>query len=363
MAGVAEQNRRLYDTVERFVAENGQADTAVVAGTLDFASRTIAEKTGLSVVTVHLQPAIPRSLHELPTMGTVNLSKLPRWLKRFGWWIADTVLINPAAGPLVQAMRDRAGLGRYRSIMGEHVHSPLLTIGLWPAWFAAPQPDWPAYLKLTGFPLFDGADSQPVSAEVEQFLSAGPPPIVFTPGSANIHGRSFFDAAIAATRQLGRRAMLLTKFPEQVPPGLDGQIRHFDFVPLTKILPRCAALVHHGGIGTMSAALAAGVPQIIMPLSHDQPDNAARIKKLGVGDRLMPGKFTGPRLARRLGPLLESGEVKRACAKIRKQCASQNALVETADWLNRERFTGFRCRSRVAWVRPSGLTRGGCKQS
>jgi UDP:flavonoid glycosyltransferase YjiC (YdhE family) len=348
MTGVAEQNGRIYDVVERFVAENASGDVAVIAGTLDFASRTIAEKTGLPVMTVHLQPAIPRTLHELPTMGTVNLSGLPTWLKRFGWWLVDKLMINPGAGPLVQALRDRAGLGPYRSIMGEHIHSPRLTIGLWPTWFAAPQPDWPAYLKLTGFPLFDGADTQPVSAEVEQFLSAGDPPIVFTPGSANIHGRAFFEGGIAATRQLGRRAMLLTKFSEQVPPGLDPKIRHFDFAPLTKILSRCAALVHHGGIGTMSAALAAGVPQVIMPLSHDQPDNAARIKRLGVGDRLMPGKFTGPRLANVLTPLLESIEVKQACAEVARRCATQNALSETADLIESKVLTATHAASSAA---------------
>src|SRR6202012_1799180 len=55
------------------------------------------------------------------------------------------------------------------------------------------------------------------------------------------------------------------------------------YVPLRALLPRCAALVHHGGIGTTAEALRAGVPQVIVPLAFDQFDNAARVRALGAG--------------------------------------------------------------------------------
>jgi UDP:flavonoid glycosyltransferase YjiC (YdhE family) len=217
-----------------------------------------------------------------------------------------------------------------RKVFDQAIHSPLLTVGLWPEWFAPPQPDYPPFFKLTGFPLFDVPDAQPLPADVADFCAAGDAPLVFTPGSANVHGRDFFAAGVDAARQLNRRALLLTRFAEQIPKNLPGTIRHVPFAPFTELLPRCAALIHHGGIGTTSAAFAAGIPQLIMPLSHDQPDNAARVFALGVGDRLMPRRFTGRRVAQTLLPLLESPVVKVRTAELARRCAAQNAIAQTA---------------------------------
>jgi UDP:flavonoid glycosyltransferase YjiC (YdhE family) len=79
------------------------------------------------------------------------------------------------------------------------------------------------------------------------------------------------------------------------------------------VLPRAAALVSHGGIGTLSPALAAGIPQLVMPLGFDQFDNAARLERLGVAARLLPQRFRGPAVAHEVARLLTSPAVARAC--------------------------------------------------
>src|SRR6185436_16882143 len=109
------------------------------------------------------------------------------------------------------------------------------------------------------------------------------------------------------------RGILVTRYPEQVPAGLPESIRAFEYVPFGRAFPRGAAVVHHGGIGTMAQCMAAGVPQMIMPMAHDQPDNAVRVKRFGIGDYLYPKKFKAGRIAERLGRLIGSEEVKRAC--------------------------------------------------
>jgi UDP:flavonoid glycosyltransferase YjiC (YdhE family) len=73
--------------------------------------------------------------------------------------------------------------------------------------------------------------------------------------------------------------------------SLPNGVRHFDYVPLSKVLPRSTALIHHGGIGTMSQAIAAGIPQLIIPTSHDQPDNAVRVRRLGIGEFLRSDEY------------------------------------------------------------------------
>jgi UDP:flavonoid glycosyltransferase YjiC (YdhE family) len=262
----------------------------------------------------------------------VDLTRLPRWIKRLLWWAADRFLLDPVIGPVTDDIRARVGLPPVRPVMLRTIHSPRLTVGLWPDWFAPRQPDYPPFVKLTGFPLFDGGTTaQPVPPDVSAYLAAGEPPIVFTPGSANVHGHAFFTAAVDAAARMGRRAMLLTRSTEHLPANLPPNVRHFPFAPLSLILSRCAALVHHGGIGTTAAALAGGIPQLIMPMSHDQPNNAHWVKRLGVGDRLMPKKFTGANVAKALGQLLGSAQVRAKCAEVATRCAAQDGISETAD--------------------------------
>src|SRR4029077_17247403 len=117
---------------------------------------------------------------------------------------------------------------------------------------------------------------------------AAPPPIAFTFGTGMMHGARLFRASIEACERLGARGILLTGFSDQLPAPLPRLVHHCPYASFQKLFPRCAAVVHHGGVGTTAQALAAGVPQLVLPLAWDQPDNAARVKGLGVGDRLSP---------------------------------------------------------------------------
>ncbi len=92
-------------------------------------------------------------------------------------------------------------------------------------------------------------------------------------------------------------------------------VRAFNYVPFSKVLPRAAALVHHGGIGTTAQALAAGVPQLVVPFAHDQPDNAARVRRLGVGDFLLPRRYRVGVVLQSLRRLLASSTVRENCRR------------------------------------------------
>jgi UDP:flavonoid glycosyltransferase YjiC (YdhE family) len=167
---------------------------------------------------------------------------------------------------------------------------------------------------------------------LERFLDAGSPPILFTPGSANQTAARFFRAAVDASLRLGRRALLLTRFPGHLPP-LPATVHHEPFVPLAQVLPRCAALVSHGGIGTLAQGLSAGVPQLTMPMGFDQPDNATRLNRLGVGRWVVPSAFQGARVASELAGLLDDPAVAERCGHWSRQLRSRNAIEETCDLL------------------------------
>ena len=144
------------------------------------------------------------------------------------------------------------------------------------------------------------------------------------------HGQAFFAAAVDACRRLGRRGILLSRHTEHLPPSLPGTVMHAAYAPFSELLPRAAALVHHGGIGTTAQAMRAGVPQLLMPMSHDQPDNALRVEKFGVGAALPPKKFTGPAVAKTLDGLLNSPRVAAACRAVAERFgAGSDALEKT----------------------------------
>ncbi len=317
----------MYDAIKQ---HSVPGETVLVGGSLALGARIAQESLGLPLATIHLQPSIIRSVYQTPRMPMFVLPDwMPKALKRGAYWLVDNLVVDPAVGPAVNKLRKDVGLAPVRGIMKDWWHSPQMSIGLFPAWFAPPQPDWPPSLRLTGFPLYDERGAVKVPASLEEFIRSGEPPIVFTPGSAMRHGRPFFEAAIEACQQLGRRGILLTRFAEQLPSTLPDSVRYYDFVPLTQLLPRAGALVCHGGIGTIAQGLAAGIPQLIMPLSHDQPDNTWRIKNLGVGDSIKPSKFHGPAVAAKLRVLLESETIRQKCRSVAAQFQGSDPLSQT----------------------------------
>jgi rhamnosyltransferase subunit B len=165
---------------------------------------------------------------------------------------------------------------------------------------------------------------------VEAFLGEGDPPIAFTPGSANQFGRRFFAAAVDACRRLKCRGLLLTPFAEQLPAELPPTLLHVPYAPFSRLLPRCRAFVHHGGVGSMSQAMSAGIPQVIVALAHDQFDNARRVRRLGVGVSIERLPVSGRRLARRLSRLIASPSVTERCREIAARLSHEHGLDDLA---------------------------------
>jgi rhamnosyltransferase subunit B len=325
--------RQAYQAIaDRYVP--GQ--TVVAGPGWAFGARIAQDKLGVPMATLHLGADKFQSVHQSPRMPPPMWLPdwMPRPLKALQFWIADTVFTDPLLGPRTNAFRAELGLPAVRRLVGRWWHSPLRVIGMFPAWFSPPQPDWPPQTLLTGFPLWDGGESGTVPEEVRQFVEAGEPPLVFTFGTANQHTRAFFRAAVEACRRLGRRGMLITKFPEDVPGDLPEQVRHVSYVPFSYLLPRCAVLIHHAGTGTTAQGLAHGVPQLVAPMVFGQPQNGACLVRLGVARALRPGAFRGPAVTRALQQLLGSSTVTDRCRELAaKFQEAANPIEQTCDLL------------------------------
>ena len=240
-------------------------------------------------------------------------------------------LSDHALTPVVNDLCAEFGLPPARNIVREWWHSPHCVIGLFPDWYAAVQPDWPPQTRLTGFPLYDEGDATPLTPELDRWLDAGEPPVVFAPGTGNRQAVRFFEEGADACRRLRRRGLLLSRFAEQIPDPLPSGVRHAEYAPFGSLLLRAAALVHHGGIGTLAQALRAGCPQLVMPMAFDQPDNAVRLARLGVGRYLRPSRFTGLAVARELDELLGSEDVARACHAVASRFEGIDPVAQTCD--------------------------------
>jgi rhamnosyltransferase subunit B len=166
----------------------------------------------------------------------------------------------------------------------------------------------------TGFARWSGTAGQSLDPALLSFLNAGPAPIGFTPGSAMARGHDFFARALAASAALNQRALLITPFADQLPHPLPPHAHAVSYAPFDALLPRLAALVHHGGIGTTAQALAAGLPQGVAPFAHDQFDNATRLVKRGVGLRLTT-RSSVRQWATTLDRLLRDPSIAAACQR------------------------------------------------
>ncbi|WP_127125172.1 glycosyltransferase [Georgenia sp. SYP-B2076] len=308
--GIAPAMRPTYE----YLAGLDPRDTVVAASSLTFGARLAQERLGFPLVTVDLQPTLFLSAYDNADLGGV---KAPDWLpvavQAWRLRVVERRFVDPVVTPPLNAYRAELGLPPVSRALGRWLHSPVRVLGLFPSWFAAPRPDWPQNLVLAGFVSHRPAGAV-LEPEVEDFLVRGDAPVVVTAGSAMRHGERLYSAAIDAAQALGRRAILLTRFHDQLPTRLPAGMLHADWAPLGLLLSRAAALVHHGGIGTAAQALAAGVPQLVVPYAHDQPDNADRLVRLGVAARLDPAKVTGTRVAAALDGLLGDARVRGRCA-------------------------------------------------
>lgn len=307
----------------------------VIAGELG--GITAAERAGVPLVYMSVSPASSRfavSRYDPPHPERV----LPRWaarVARTGAGLRLLYALNAARhgrrshGTLAGQVPPDHPLGRLRTAHGLPLTTSFgarLVLFLWPDWFAAPQRDWPATARTTGFPLYS-----PPAVRSGSDAPAGPAPIVVTTGSAAGSQFRFYETAVEACRLLDRPAVLVSPHRDHIPAQLPSNITHVTFAPLGELLSRASIVIHHGGIGTASFALAAGIPQIALPLRGDQFDNGNRLQRLGVGAMLNASQTSPRALARTITSLLGSPRVVRRCRYWQTRTAASAGLINAAD--------------------------------
>ncbi|WP_416672319.1 glycosyltransferase [Egbenema bharatensis] len=329
----------LRETYTDLMASAEDADF-IITGEGVVAARLVAEKLGIPWAFAVLQPASFLSVYDpsvLPILPFLAKLRGLGSLANRGIIQLSKVLSKSWAEP-IHELRRELGLPPLKgNPFIDDKYSPYLVLALFSSVFAKPQPDWARNTVLTGFAFYDGNEGETeLAPELQQFLDKGDPPIVFTLGSAAVMapGR-FYQESIEAAMQLNCRAVLL--MGKNAPPkDLPENIFSITYVPYSQVFPRACAIVHQGGIGTTAQALRAGRPTLVMPYSHDQPDNAARVERLGTSRTILRNQYTADRVVKQLRQLLENPSYATKASEVSGIIQSENGVGVACDAIEKQ---------------------------
>jgi UDP:flavonoid glycosyltransferase YjiC (YdhE family) len=330
--------RESYDDLLAAVQAEGGADL-LVTGELAYAGPMVAEKTGIPWASYALAPFSFFSAYDPPVLPPYpTLARVQEMVPAFGHVVARVARFVTRKWPEpVYALRRELGLPPGKDPIFDAKHSESLALALFSSVMGAPQPDWPRSAKITGFAFYDGTgDEGRLPPELAAFLESGLPPLIFTLGSAAVmHAGDFYEQSAEAAELLGQRAVLLIGADDRNLPKrkLPDTICVTRYAPYSQIFPRASVIIHQAGIGTTAQALRAGRPMLVMPYSHDQPDNARRVRRLGVAEVLGRKQYRAKEAARLIWQLLSDNAYAARATAVAAKIAAENGAVAACDAL------------------------------
>jgi UDP:flavonoid glycosyltransferase YjiC (YdhE family) len=320
-----------------------QGAALVVTHPSAFAARLAAETRGVAWMSAVLAPFGLMSTCDPPVFSTAPGLALLRDLTNARFDAALLAMVKKVTDPWTapfQMLRRELGLPPVVNPLFEGQFSPYATLAIYSKWMGELQPDHPVNCDITGFAFYDrpaGSPSQ-LPEDLKRFLAEGPPPLVFTLGTALVHDPGdFYQRSLHTAEMLGRRAVFLgvdgagMENADEIRRALPSGMFAAGYVPHSLIFPHAEAIVHHGGVGTTAQALRAGKPQLITPFAGDQPDNAMRMCRLGVARQLAPGAYSPRRAAAALGELTADRTLAARAAAIGRSVAAERGAEVAAD--------------------------------
>jgi rhamnosyltransferase subunit B len=292
----------------------------------------VGRKTGMPWISTVLSPFSFISAYDPPVPPFWQWTRNLRYLGPGVMRVLLNLSKSTHKAKAFQKFRAELGLPDAGNPIFEGQHSPKRVLALFSELFARPQPDWPPQTRVTGFCFYDGHHEVTLPRELDHFLDNGPPPIVFTLGTSAVWvARDFFRESVDAAKRLGRRAVLLIGDERNLPHLVPEGVMVLDYVPYQSLMPRASAVVHHGGVGTTSQGLLAGVPTLIVPFAFDQSDNAEHARRLGTSRTLYRKNYQAPRVASELYELLTQPSYVRRAIEVSQHLKLENGPGRAAD--------------------------------
>lgn len=321
--------RQTYEDLLAAATQPERADLLLV-GELNYAGPIVAEVTGIPWASYVLAPLSFFSAFDPPVLPPYpRLARADKAVPGMGRVIKRLARFASRKWPEpIYELRRELGLPRGKNPLFDAKHSPHLVLALFSRVLGVEQKDWPANTRITGFCFYDAENGNSKMPEhLEAFLAAGPPPVVFTLGSAAVLAAGkFYEYSARAAMKVGIRAVLLIGTDERNRPrqALPDSICVAEYAPYSAVFPKAALVVHQGGVGTTAQCLKAGKPMLIMPYSHDQPDNARRMRRLKLSRTIQRGNYTPMRVARKLRAMLEEPKYARRAQSLARKLAHED---------------------------------------
>ncbi len=189
-------------------------------------------------------------------------------------------------------------------------------VGLWPEWFKAEHSYSNKEIEKIGF-VVDTNQTGKLPDEVMELLNGEDKPILINSSSSCLFMNSdFFESTVKACGVLGQKAIFVVRYKDFIPENLPKEIHVFTQLQFSILMPKVKAIIHHGGIGTSAQALASGIPQLVLAGGVDRPDNGMCLKKLGVGEYLLPTYWKYENVMEALQRVSTSREIRENCKKM-----------------------------------------------
>lgn len=309
---------------------------------LSFAAMLLARKRQDPFISTVLAPLSMWSKTDPPALPFA--AWVPDFHKIFGstatGWLMN-FLKSPTYGWLesYRQLQQRVGVEvDRRNALFEGQFSPLKHLALFAPLFGPPQEDWAPNSVVTGFPFLDEEMiDEPTRQKVRNFLHEGTPPVVLTLGSSAVwDSGNFWIHGIEALKMTKLRGVLLTgpSPDKKVPEELGPDIIAVEYLPHSLIFRHALLIVHQGGVGTTAQALRSGRPQLVMPFSHDQFDNARRVARLGCGLIADRNKFSPNSAANSFRQLVSEATMTNA-ARVGEQIQKERGAAFAAEEIMR----------------------------
>ena len=330
--------RQTYDDLLDAATKPECADLLLM-GELNYAGPIVAEVTGIPWASYVLAPLSFFSAFDPPVLPMYpRLAKADRKVPGMGRAIKRIARFVSRKWPQpIYDLRQELGLPKGRNPLFDAKHSPNLVLALFSRVLGHEQKDWPENTLITGFCYYDSdAGNQALPPQLDSFLAAGPAPVVFTLGSAAVLAAgNFYEVSARAVLKLGIRAVLLIGSDPRNRPQreLPSSICVAEYAPFSALFSRASMVVHQGGVGTTAQCLRAGKPMLIMPYSHDQPDNARRMRRLKVARSIQRARYTPARVAGALQAMLAEPAYAERAKQVAEQLSQEDGLRTACDAL------------------------------
>ncbi len=329
-----------FEPAFEYVKNLAGTNVVVVALGEENGARLAAEKFKIPFIKIILAPCMIFSAFKPPApMSWAIPSSFPRFIVRF--------LLRRHRKTRFKIFSKMPYTAAYRATR-ERLQCPLvfqtestalLQIGFFPEWFGMPAKDWPDNIKLVGFPLQNRA-SIGSREQLDEFIEKQGAPLIFTSGTG--------VKDVADLFQEGRKICEQLQVPAVFVGGASGAellqgsrlCKHLDYIDFEYALSKSLAIIHHGGIGTTAQAIKAGIPQLIRPIKYDQPDNADRIYKLGLGSYVMPEKFKAETIVPMIANMMQKAKSSKALRHYSAAVNNSSAIEDACDLIEHVCKTG-----------------------